>query len=425
MNAIYLLKNEIKHYDWGSTAWIPELLDQSNEKGEPYAELWMGVHPSGMSLADGRDSTIALKTLIESNKQFFLGRQVKNKFNGLPYLFKLLAAEKPLSIQAHPNLEQAKRGFERENERAMTLDNPSRNYKDANHKPEIICALSPFRAMCGFRTIPDIISLLKKFNCPVVLPLIKIFDTDKNTNAQSESSAGRSIGDSENLYKRFLTKLFSLSLDDRNKISDYIKNHSIALKEQAPEFNREWDMLVLFNRYYDSDPAVLSPLYLNVLDLKPGESVFLPAGVLHAYISGFGVELMANSDNVLRGGLTHKYIDSTELLSILNLEPFLPRIFKPNNDSYFEYPTEASEFSLVCMKSDERSIEKKCDIAGPTIIIVVEGELVIRFKNGEDPLKVKKGRSIFIAAELNRDDFSLTGSYTFYAAHCVCPQNEG
>jgi mannose-6-phosphate isomerase len=175
MNGVYLLQNEIKHYEWGSPKFIPELLQIKNDDNKPYSELWMGAHHSSPSLALAGTSSSALDVLIESDKKFFLGDKLLAQFDGLPYLLKLLAAEKPLSIQAHPNLEQAKRGFEKENRQNIPLDGHLRNYKDANHKPEILCAISPFRALCGFRPVKEIGGLLKKLNCPELLFLHTLF----------------------------------------------------------------------------------------------------------------------------------------------------------------------------------------------------------------------------------------------------------
>jgi mannose-6-phosphate isomerase len=402
MKGIYTLQNEIKHYEWGSTKFIPRLLRIENDRDEPYAEVWMGAHPSGMSCALETSEKLPLATLIDRDKNFFLGAACAKRFDALPFLLKLLAAEKPLSIQAHPSLEQARRGFDAENARGIALSAPERNYKDANHKPEIICALSDFCAMCGFREAAEIIALLKKLNAPAALPLI-------------DTLAGCGTDRDGNRYHLFLEKLFSLPQREREKLSGYIQDNIDDVKKNHPELNREWDMLGRFNRLFPNDPSVLAPLYLNVIDLKPGEAIFLPAGILHAYVSGFGVELMASSDNVLRGGLTNKYIDHRELLPVLKMESFLPRIMRPARPDYFEYPSGADEFRLVFMEGTG-SAKKKLPLDGATIIVVVEGALVIQLKNGDTPLTLNAGGSVFIAAGLSREDFALSGDYRLYAA---------
>jgi mannose-6-phosphate isomerase len=185
-----------------------------------------------------------------------------------------------------------------------------------------------------------------------------------------------------------------------------------------PDFKREWETLASFNQLFPNDQAVLAPLYLNLIDLHPEEAIFLPPGILHSYISGFGVELMANSDNVLRGGLTNKYVSPQDLISILKLEPFMPRIIKPDTGSYFEYPTSAAEFRLVLIKGREGET-KKLNFSGPIILVVIDGTLVLQFNDGSAPKKIlRAGESIFIAAEARRDEFILMGTYTAYAAGC-------
>jgi mannose-6-phosphate isomerase len=399
VKGIYKLQNEIKHYEWGSPTFIPALLRIENTRAEPYAEVWMGAHPSGRSytLVDGEK--LPLDTLIDRDRQYFLGAACAKKFNALPFLLKLLAAEKPLSIQAHPNLEQAGRGFEKENLLGIALSAPERNYKDANHKPEIICALSDFRAMCGFRDAAEIIVLLKKLNAPSALPLISALADGKGNGS----------------YQLFLEKLFSLPQTEPEKLSTYITDNIEDIKKIHSELCREWEMIGRFNKLFPNDPSVLAPLYLNVIDLKPGEAIFLPAGIAHAYVSGFGVELMTASDNVLRGGLTNKYIDHKELLSVLKMESFLPQITHPPRSGYFEYPSGADEFRLIFMEGSGTA-KKKLPVNGPAIIVVVEGSLVISFSDETLPMKLTAGESIFIASGLSRDEFILEGNYRLYAA---------
>ncbi|MDR3301343.1 MAG: mannose-6-phosphate isomerase, class I [Spirochaetaceae bacterium] len=400
MEGVYLLQNEIKHYDWGSPKCIPELLQIKNDTGEPYAELWMGAHRASPSRAIVEIGTTPLDALIESDKKFFLGATLAAHGGGFPYLFKLLAAEKPLSIQAHPNREQAKCGFTRENQKKIPLDGRRRNYKDANHKPEILCAISPFRALCGFRPVHEIAGLLKKLDCPQFTFL---------------SASFLHVGEGEG-YKLLLEKLFSLSIGERKKISDHIINNIAYIARTEPDFTREWELLASFNQQFPLDHALLAPLYLNLIDLHPEEAIFLPPGILHSYISGFAVELMANSDNVLRGGLTQKQVSPHDLIAILTLEPFMPHIIKPDTDGYFEYPTSTAEFRLVLIKGREGEI-KKMSLPGPVILVLIAGALVMQDKDGAPPRTLQAGESMFIAAGASRDTLILTGTYTLSAAY--------
>ncbi|GHU65319.1 hypothetical protein FACS189447_04050 [Spirochaetia bacterium] len=411
-HGIFKLKNGVKNYEWGSPQWIPELLGQRNISRVPWAELWMGVHPEGGSrIVDGNqgaDSPL-LSQIISDDPLFNLGEEVQKEFGALPFLFKILAAGKPLSIQAHPNLEQAKDGFDKENFEGIDLKSPNRNYKDPNHKPEIICALTPFTAMCGFRSSDEIKNLLDIFSRSAPQSL----KTGLNSLIASLIAM-----DGENPLRSFLSNLFDMTPETRQELSVYAKNQKLA--QDYPEYKDEWKLISWFAELYPNDPAVIAPLYLNLIDLNPGEAVYLPAGVLHAYVYGLGVELMANSDNVLRGGLTPKHIDLKELFRVLKFAPFKPEILKPvetagSQASVYSYPAPAKEFSLSCYKS---SISTDCNTVynekGPSIIIVIEGELHIEDRVKRNTVILKKGESAFIPAALG--GLYLSGTYTAYAA---------
>jgi mannose-6-phosphate isomerase len=398
MPSIFKLKNQIKHYAWGDPSWIPDLLGIGNPEKSPFAEMWMGVHPEGPSVieAGGRlDALIAQDTLA------FMGKSAAARFGGLPFLFKVLAAGKPLSIQAHPSREQAAQGFARENSMGIPLDAPERNYKDDNHKPEIICALTAFKAMAGFRGIAEIRSLLDAFGLPEL----------------------DSLRESPDL-RAFLQTLFDLPADTREKISVRLLEQKQNLILKQPAYTDIWETAASFAELYSGDPAVLSPLYLNLVHLAPGEAMFLPAGILHAYVHGLGVELMANSDNVLRGGLTPKHVDVPELMNCLRFTAYKPEILKnglkskettsQGSGSSLEsgaskYPSQCEEFALSVVKGDLRLPEN-----GPFIIIVAEGFLTISGENDEKT-SLKKGESAFIAAE-NAGKLGFSGNYTAYMA---------
>lgn len=317
MTKIYKLNNKIKHYDWGSAQILPGFLGIENSKGLPYAEMWMGTHSGAPSLVelDNKNADLA---------------EISGE---LSFLFKLLAVEKPLSIQVHPGKIQAQEGFEKENKAGIALDAPERNYKDPNHKSEIICALTPFTLMAGFKKPEDI-------------------------------------------YASFGT------------ISDEQKK-----------------LIKHFETLYPGDGAVYTPLYFNLITLQPGQAIYIPAGTLHSYISGFGLELMNSSDNVLRGGLTSKYKDIDELTKIINKDPFLPEIITPSFQSVFNYPVCGEDFSLnmVCSSGEEVVL----NINDPVICIVTEGEAQI------DGSLFKKGESFFIK---DADNIRLKGNFSLFAA---------
>jgi len=381
MVRFYILDNRIKHYEWGSPYLIPELLGIPGGD-KPYAELWMGSHP-------GAPSRVRLSG---------------NTIGSLPYLLKLLAAEKSLSIQAHPNLEQARKGFARENREGLAQNAPTRNYRDANHKPEIICALTPFTGMCGFRSPGEIAGLITAFlegppSAPAVVrdglaPLLRALE------APSEDSA----------LRNFFAELFAFSPVLREALTEFILQcGGTGELEQGPE-GCEWGLMRSFAEQHPGDPTIIAPLYLNVFRLRSGEAIFLKAGVLHAYVRGLGVELMASSDNVLRGGLTRKHIDVLELMRVLDFSPMKPAIIKPEpGASRFTYPVPCEDFSLTVMRGTGDRATLAPD--GPAICIVTEGEAMV----GGEPLE--RGESIFVPlAEPGEKPLEIEGSYTLYIA---------
>ena len=343
---IYKLQNIIKNYDWGSPDWIPDLLDRINVSQMPWAELWMGSHPEGPSkvidIFEGENvdsqSALLLPELISRDKELYLG---KTGFDTLPFLFKVIAAEKPLSIQTHPSLEQALEGWARESGKGIGLDSPLRNYRDKSHKPEIICAISPFIAMAGFREPIKIKALLAAF-----------FENASRSLKAAVFPLITALEEKEDPLKKFLSILFSMPEKTRKDFCDYAKVLCNNAREETKL--KEWDLIEKFAELYPEDPTIISPLYLNIVNLEPGDALFIPSGILHAYVHGMGLELMANSNNVLRGGLTNKHIDIPELLKILDFKPFNPVILKENpEENFYKYPVSCREFSLSILKGGE------------------------------------------------------------------------
>jgi len=397
MTELYRLGNPIKHYAWGSPHYIPELLGIQRD-GTPFAELWMGAHsasPSQVSLPAGNTN---LNDLIAQDPCRYLGTKAAEQYGALPFLFKLLAAESPLSIQAHPNQAQAREGFERENRAGIPIDAPNRNYRDANCKPEIICALTPFTGMCGFRSPKEICRLLELFRK----------GTKNEIVDKSISSMVRILEiEEKDTLRNFLSELFGMSSETREALTEYILS-----ARNDEECSQEFKLMREFAGQYPGDPAIIAPLYLNVFHLEPGEAILLNAGILHAYCSGFGIELMGNSDNVLRGGLTAKNMDIPELMNVLDFNPFAPNIIKAEPDvCSYTYPVFCGEFALSVMRGNSKE-DKNNLVAlsqtGPLIAIVTEGEVLI-----ENTI-IQRGGSIFIPPV--RGSLALKGNYTLYIA---------
>jgi mannose-6-phosphate isomerase len=374
------------HYDWGSADYIPELLGIRNPDGKPYAELWMGTHPSGPSMA-----------LLDEGK-----RPLSDFTGSLPFLFKVLAAEKPLSIQAHPDKARAQAGYARENALGIPLDAPERSYKDPNHKPEILCALTPFRALCGFRKTEDIKQRLSALSCPAIKKLLASFDVD-GVSRESES------------IKNFLRSLFALPDDERAGISSFIKKNMRQIKNEYKQYTVELELTEKLDGLFPHDPSVLSPLYLNVVDFKHGEAIFVPPGIVHAYIHGAGIELMAASDNVIRGGLTPKHIDSAELFDVAQFRAFMPDILRPETSGPYRYPVPADDFSLVRIDAGG---EAAFPVLSASILVCVNGNVCICFSDGQK-MEIGRGESVFVT-EAACKNFHLTGSFEAFIA-CKVP----
>jgi mannose-6-phosphate isomerase len=402
---VYKLKNTVKNYGWGSPRWLPEFLGERNISRIPWAELWMGVHPSGPSrIAAGPEGgELVLPDLIARNPRYFLGEETERDFGALPFLFKVLAAAKPLSIQAHPGAEQARQGWERENSGAVPLGAPERNYKDPNPKPEILCALSRFRALCGFRRPGEIRTLLE------------IFGAGSGLQSALEGLVSALGGSEDSPLRTFLSRLYALDPEILKEMSGY--GRSQTLGEEYPEYSEEWALVRDLGRLYPGDSGVIAPLYLNLLTLAPGEAIYLPPGILHAYVHGMGVELMGNSDNVLRGGLTSKHIDRKELFRVLEFSPFRPQVLRPgvqvengNGNLCFKYPAPCGEFSLSLIKGGNNLFSSP----GPSIVLVTEGELVIKDGGDNEKLRLRQGESAFVPA--GGGELRLSGAYTLYSA---------
>ncbi|MDR0387421.1 MAG: mannose-6-phosphate isomerase, class I [Treponema sp.] len=415
MRHVIKLINQIKTYAWGSPQWIPQLMDRKNSTGEPWAELWMGVHPQGPSVLDIPGEQPLLSDFIGKHPEWCLGEAAGREFGALPFLFKLLAAAKPLSVQAHPNLAQARAGFDRENNAGLSPDDPVRNYKDPHHKPEILCALSPFRAMCGFRE-PE-----------AILHLLKTFSRDAATRPGTALNAGLTrlretlgTGEDEGALRHFLTALFDLPGEFRRELTVYTLEQELILEKAVPRHTEIWQTAAYFARLYPGDPAVIAPLYLNLISLAPGEAIYLPAGILHAYIEGLGVELMADSDNVLRGGLTPKHVDAEELARILECRPFFPALLRPSKPipAVFTYPTDCREFSLSVIRGKGEAVS--FPVAGPAIVLVTEGRAVFSCDDGTggpaETLTLERGESAFITFPEKGAIPRCSGSFTLYVA---------
>ena len=379
--AIYKLKGAVQHYAWGGIGFIPDLLNIENNAKEPFAELWMGTHIKGPANILTFKDSLSLKDFIEKAPEEKLGVQVANRFNKqLPFLFKILDVQKMLSIQAHPTKEEAERGFVRENKKGIPVTAANRNYRDANHKPEVMVALTNFWLLHGFKSIEGIKAVL---NIPEFRVLQKhfkgenIFNLYKTIMEMPQAEVDAIL---QPLWKRLKPKYEAGQLK----------------KEQADFWAAQAFMDYTFNGHYDR--GIFSIYLFNLVNIKKGAGIFQAAGIPHAYLEGVNVELMANSDNVFRGGLTQKHIDVPELLKHLTFEPVSPKILKGTTISPVEkvYKTPAPDFELSQIKLSESAIYKKANCLSAEILIAIEGKGEV--KANEKNLDFHKGTIFFVEA---------------------------
>ena len=405
LDAALRLKNPIQHYAWGSRRAIAELCGRSAPTAMPEAELWMGAHPKAPSRVLVDNEEIPLDALIAGDPEAILGPQASQRFNRrLPFLFKVLAAEAPLSIQAHPDQGQARRGFERENRAGIPLDASHRNYRDPNHKPEIICALSEFWGLNGFRPMKDLRRQLQRF-CPggwaSLLP-----------GGGSWASPGEG-----------LKRLFHRMLVMENPEKDALIEEAVvrARRCSAGEPIGRW--VLALRQAYPGDIGVLAPIFLNLVCLEPGQAMYLPAGQLHAYLKGVGIELMANSDNVLRGGLTPKHIDREELMRVLRFAPAAPEILaeRPVAATETLFPTPAGEFLLARIDLTPAETYQAPPERNVEILLVTGGEATLEGPR-QMPMQLVGGESVLIPAAAGA--YRLSGRAVCFKAGVPSPDRQ-
>src|SRR3954468_24235492 len=364
---MWQLTSGVRYYPWGSRTVIPELLGQPVPADRPYAELWIGAHPDEPSLlADGRP----LNEAIAAEPQALLSAPVAERFGArLPFLMKVLAAETPLSLQAHPTTEQARAGFDAEEAAGVTRDDPTRTFKDPFHKPELLLALTTFEALCGFRPVEESLHCLAKLQLPELKPTI----------------AALARGG----LRAAIPQLIALSEKRRASLVDAVATKAAEfVAAHDPEFINTYRWAAPLATSHPADPGVVISLMCNHLKLAPGEAVFLPAGNLHAYLSGAGIEVMASSDNVLRGGLTTKHVDLAALIEVLDFRdgrvPILHPVLGPGG---LRYPVE--DFDLTRCQLDAGA--GTLTTAGPQVLLCTEGTAVLGSATGE--LVLEQGRS--------------------------------
>jgi len=399
LKRIALLKNPVQEYAWGSKTFIPELLGEPSPSASPMAELWMGAHPKGVSHVLWDGAWVSLPDLIRRDPENILGTEAARKFsNQLPFLVKILAAAMPLSIQALPDLPHARRGFAEENRLRIPLDAQARNYRDGNHKPEILCALTPFEALKGFRKTDEILALFERVQVPSLETPIRLL----RKNRTPQGVAG------------FFSTLLALAAKDRKRAISELIMDAEPMASSDPVFT--W--VIRLHQWFPDDIGVFAPLLLNLIHLEPTEAIFINSGELHSYLQGAGVELMANSDNVIRAGLTAKHADVPELLRILRFEENQGGIIKPQarNRSEWIYPSPAKEFVLSKLSLEKGVPYHERRRKSLEIMICTQGNAEITEVPSAETLPVSRGSAFLVPAMVK--ELVMQGDATLYKA-CV------
>ncbi|OMH31408.1 mannose-6-phosphate isomerase, class I [Tersicoccus sp. Bi-70] len=419
---MFRLTSTIRPYAWGSTTAIATLLGRE-PSGDPEAELWLGAHPDSPSvIAPGEPAAGArLDDVIAEEPGATLGTAAAERFDGrLPFLMKVLAAGAPLSLQVHPTIEQAEAGYAAEDEAGVARDASERNYRDRNHKPEMIYALSDFAALSGFRDPAATAGLLRE--------AIAMLTGDAGSGAEGSGAQGAGV--------RLLAELADLleaeapssgagasGTDEDPRLRQafalvFDRREDAALSAEAlaglapgsmsgvvsPATAISIATAADLQERYPGDPGVIVSLLLNRVSLLPGEALYLPAGNVHAYLSGLGIEVMATSDNVLRGGLTSKHVDVPELLKTVRFAalgvPELPAVETEWGQRVFAPPFDEFALQVLDFRGGTGDGSTSDDVPvlqhGPVLVLVTDGALVLDSPNGS--LRVARGDAVFIPA---------------------------
>jgi len=394
--ALYPLTNAIRHYAWGSRSHIPRLLGEDPSL-EPAAEMWIGAHPGDSSrLPDGT----TLAEAIDFEPDELLGPRVEQMFGArLPFLMKLLAAAEPLSLQVHPTSERARIGYAAEQAAQVPLGSPSRRYQDPSHKPELLLALTRFEGMAGFRDCHKTAAILRKLGlewCDEIAGQLESstapFQTLKALVTEMLATEGVELTQRLEELRDAAVRAEAESHRADPRIRPPVTDPASVEREAT----RVFAQTVELTKHYPHDAGVLVTLLLNHVVLAAGDAMFIDAGVLHAYTSGFGVEVMAASDNVLRAGLTPKHVDVAELLEITNFTPSPPPLWAAGSTAGSEverFTPPVTEFALTVGPASECTVSDH----GPRIVLALEGPVVVAA--GEATETIESGQAVFVAHE--------------------------
>ncbi|MFL0180124.1 mannose-6-phosphate isomerase, class I [Mycobacterium sp. SMC-15] len=393
------LRGAIRTYAWGSRTAIAEFTGRPVPAAHPEAELWLGAHPGDPACLETDTGEVSLLHVLAQDPEGQLGPLAQTRFGDrLPFLVKVLAADEPLSLQAHPSAMQAIEGYEREERLGVPVSSPIRNYRDTSHKPELLVALQPFEALAGFRPVARTIELLRGLAVSDLDPFIDLLG-GQSGNGQSDVQS-----DADGLRALFTTWITAPQPDLDVLVPAVLEGAIQYLSSEAGEFSAEAKTVLELGERYPGDAGVLASLLLNRVSLAPGDAIFVSAGNLHTYLHGVGLEVMANSDNVLRGGLTPKHVDVPELLRVLDFTPTTEEALRPatyTDGLEVVYQTPAEEFALSRLTLDGTHLGHEVDAParhdGPQILLCTEGSITVHAKS--KTLTLHRGESAWVPCD--------------------------
>ncbi|AEV87105.1 mannose-6-phosphate isomerase [Actinoplanes sp. SE50] len=376
-----LLKPVVKPYEWGSRYAVAELQGRSTPSLGPEAELWMGAHPGGPSGLDRDGAVTDLEKVVAADPEGEIGESAVKQFGPrLPFLLKVIAAEKALSIQVHPDRQQAEAGFREENERILAGATSTRTYVDDWPKPEIVYSLTPFQALAGFRSAPDAAALLDELGVPQLAPIAETLRQSPAGDARSDA----------------LVRILTWPTEERAALLDAVVAAFGRVAAGGGRYAPACAAMAQVAVDHPGDLGLVAGLLLEYVELPPGAALYMPAGGVHAYLKGVGVEVLANSDNVLRAGLTGKHIDVAELARIAQPSVPIPQVQATTvSPGVTAYDVPAPEFRLYVI--EPRGGRSEPSAIGPRILLCLEGRAVVRVAAG-DSVELHRGESCFVAA---------------------------
>ncbi|RZS33928.1 mannose-6-phosphate isomerase type 1 [Herbihabitans rhizosphaerae] len=378
------LLGAVREYAWGSRTAIADLLGRPVPTPHPEAELWLGAHPGDPSSVIDSGGKTSLLDVLAADPEGQLGATTAARWgNRLPFLLKVLAADEPLSMQAHPSALQAAEGHAREERAGIPREAPNRNYPDPTAKPELLCALTEFHALAGFRDPHRTVELLRAVSTPKLAGYVDLLAGEPNSDG----------------LRALFTTWITLPQPALDSLLPELLDVCVTHVREHGEFELECRTVLELGERYPGDAGVLAALLLNRLVLRPNEAIYLPAGNLHAYLDGTAVEILANSDNTLRGGLTPKHVDVPELLRVLDFAcgdmPILTG--EPDEQKHLlTYPTDAPEFELSRIEwADGESDPVRLAADGAQILLCLDGAVEL---DGPASMSMRRGEAVWLAA---------------------------